>query len=58
VVKDVIDLANAKAATDVFFHLAIMTPEQQSEISTYANELGITSFQDVYVRNSRTYTRR
>jgi len=42
--KDVIDLANAKAAADVFFHLAIMTPEQQSEISTYANELGITSF--------------
>jgi len=42
--KDVIDLANAKAVADVFFHLAIMTPEQQSEISTYANELGITSF--------------
>ncbi|MBC2722060.1 amidohydrolase family protein [Desulfosporosinus sp.] len=42
--KDVINLADAKAAADVFFHLAIMTPEQQSEITSYAKELGITSF--------------
>ncbi len=42
--EDVIGLADAKAATDVFFHLAIMTPEQQSEIPAYAQELGITSF--------------
>lgn len=42
--KDVINLADAKAATDVFFHLAIMTPEQQQEIPAYAEEFGITSY--------------
>ncbi|HWJ02534.1 MAG TPA: amidohydrolase family protein, partial [Verrucomicrobiae bacterium] len=42
--KDVIALGDAKSATDIFFHLAIMTPEQQREIPLYASELGITSF--------------
>ncbi len=42
--KNTIALADAKAATDIFFHLSIMTPEQQKEIPEYAGELGITSF--------------
>ncbi|MGQ9826106.1 MAG: dihydroorotase, partial [Desulfotomaculales bacterium] len=41
---DTIALADNKAATDIFFHLSIMTLEQQQEIPRYIEELGITSF--------------
>lgn len=41
---DTIALADNIAATDIFFHLSVMTPEQQQAIPRYIEELGITSF--------------
>lgn len=41
---DTLALADNKAAADIFFHLSIMTPEQQKEIPVYIERLGITSF--------------
>jgi len=39
-----IDVVNAKASTDLFFHLSIFTPEQLAEIDEYVKQFGITSF--------------
>ena len=46
---DTLALADNKAATDIFFHLSIMTPEQQKEIPSYI-------FQALHVWHSRSHT--
>lgn len=39
-----LDAVEAKASTDVFFHLSMFTPEQLAEIPQYIEDFGITSF--------------
>ncbi|MHB1344300.1 MAG: dihydroorotase [Thermoleophilia bacterium] len=39
-----LDTVEAKASTDVFFHLSMFTPEQLAEIPQYIEDFGITSF--------------
>jgi len=41
---DMIDTVEAKASSDLFFHLSIFTPEQLGEIDEYVKQFGITSF--------------
>ncbi len=41
---ETIKLTEGKINTDIFFHLGIMTPEQQQEIPRLIEEFGITSF--------------
>ncbi|MCL2337496.1 MAG: amidohydrolase family protein [Firmicutes bacterium] len=41
---DVIAMTEGKVSTDIFFHLAIFTPEQRQQIPDLIEKLGITSF--------------
>lgn len=42
--NDIVEVANAKANTDIIFHLGIQTPEQLAEVPQYIEKLGVISF--------------
>ena len=41
---DQIKMAEEKSSTDLFFHLAIFTPQQMEEMETYYEKFGVTDF--------------